>query len=161
MHKTDQKTPADFQAPTAPQPNDGQITPGCGESHGLIWEGKPDRETGNINQETIKSRHNEAYVSQYRDDKTWIAGVSVISNVRARVSEIFKTKEEAKAFVLDWINKPEIELINGAAADLLQDLKDIGYKPQTSIDYATGYDDGYSAALAKMAEFLNIEQKGE
>lgn len=84
------------------------------------------------------------------------------SNPRRIASGIVSTEDEAKAQCEIHAALTSDELAAIAAEKQLKELKEIGYRPLASNDYAIGYDDGYKAALKKLEAFLDNEQaKGE
>lgn len=84
------------------------------------------------------------------------------SNTRRIASGIVSSEDEAKAQCEIHAALTSDELAAIAALKHLKVIEEIGYRLLASNDYATGYDDGYAAALNKLVAFLDNEQaKGE
>lgn len=164
MHKTNQNTPAEIQAPTAHQPNEGQITPGCGEKQGeeqtkIIWETEPDG-TKNGDSATRHCTYSQ-YGPQSNSAGKYCWQVRIVGNWRACVSAIVETAEQAHEMCELHAAMTDSEIIEAAAREHLEYLNEMGYQPRTSVDYAIGYSNGYSAALAKLQTFIDNEQPKE
>lgn len=78
------------------------------------------------------------------------------SNWKQMASDIVGSEAEAKAMAKMHAALSDAELIEIAAQEHLKALDEIGYQPRSSIDYSRGYDDGYKAAMKKLAEFLDL-----
>ncbi len=162
MRTTNQKTTTELQAPPAPQPNEGQTASGCGENQEqkreAAWAPAKDG-----NGEVIITDDRYTSISQYLEGAycvgKWHWGTWSKNNSNADVGGVVDTEEEAREKAEQHHAMTDDELIEIRAERLLYELRSIGWKPRTNLAYATGYDDGYKAALAKLTEFLNIEHK--
>ncbi|MBW7902279.1 MAG: hypothetical protein H3C26_12410 [Rhodocyclaceae bacterium] len=78
------------------------------------------------------------------------------TNPAQGTSGIAKDKAQAKETAERYAAMSDAELTEIAAQEPLKKLEEIGYQPRSSIEYSRGYEDGYKAAMEKLAEFLNL-----